>query len=169
MKKTYFVRRDDEGKIFDKGFVIEGSTKKDETEFMNAVNEYLTAIYGEDITYFDGIIRVHCNAKTKGIDLRVFKSVFNENYKAAKNYAAENKEEYIEPAAELVEAKEKPAKKIATYTAKNTKKKKQRRIVQINKALDLLGEKCTLYTAIHCLSYVQNKKHRNGYFMDYVA
>lgn len=56
--------------------------------------------------------------------------------------------------------------KKTVYIPKNTKKKKQRRIIQINKALNLLGEKCTLYTAIHCLSYVQETKHRNGYFIN---
>ena len=55
--------------------------------------------------------------------------------------------------------------KKTVYIPKNTKKKKQRRIIQINKALNLLGEKCSLYTAIHCLSYVQETKHRNGYFI----
>ena len=231
MKKTYFTCRDDEGKIFDRGFMIEGQDEKE----LQAVANYLEGIYPELVTFFDGVIKVHYVKNVLGVDVKTFKSVFNMYYADAKKaVAAENTEpaastekpltitrynegrgkhfdfvrvtggsvkEYrkartlarnnltcnsviegfdyidfygvtveavkraIEPAAELVEAKEKPAKKIATYTAKNTKKKKQRRIAQINKALDLLGDKCTLYTAIHCLSYVQNKKHRNGYFI----
>lgn len=98
MKKTYFTRRDDEGKIFDKGFCIEASNEKDAKK-MDAVAKYLENIYEENVTYFDGVIRVHCAADLRGIDLRLFKSMFNDDYKAAKNHAAEYKEETTEPAA----------------------------------------------------------------------
>ncbi|BAL85114.1 hypothetical protein SELR_pSRC300410 (plasmid) [Selenomonas ruminantium subsp. lactilytica TAM6421] len=96
MKKTYFVWRDDEGKIFDKGFSIEASAK-DDVATMEAVAKYFEALYDENVTYIDGVIRVHCGADIRGIDLRVFKAEFNENYKAAKNHVAEYKEEYTEP------------------------------------------------------------------------
>ena len=100
MKKTYFTRRDDEGKIFDKGFCIEASNEKDAKK-MDAVANYLENIYGENFTYIDGVIRVHCAADLRGIDLRVFKTMFNDDYKAAKKHAAEYKEETAEPAASI--------------------------------------------------------------------
>ena len=90
MKKTYFVWRDDEGKIFDKGFCIEASNEKDAKKMVSVAN-YLENIYGEYFTNVDGVIRVHCeNAATcRGADLRAFKAVFNEEYKLAKEFAAD--------------------------------------------------------------------------------
>ena len=150
MKLTYKVRRNNEGKIIEKYFAIENFTDQEKQRILQVFAENST---GRLLDTPDNKAMIIIYDKKKGT-LATFKDKIKELYNRAKTLQVN-----------IV----KPADKKQTYTAKNTKKRKQRRIIQINKALDLLGEKCTLYTAIHCLSYVQEKKHRNGYFMEYVA
>ena len=162
MKMTYKVERDENKKIFARGFLIENATV---TELDN-VAAMIETEYEKTIVY-DGKIYVPYSPDCETL------AQFKENVKRLYNDAKDEKKvnTAIKKQAEKWACQAVPVShtKKPVYIAKNTKKKKQRRIIQINKALDILGEKCTLYTAIHCLSYVKEKKHRNGYFMDYVA
>ena len=150
MKLTYKVRRNNEGKIIEKYFAIENFTDQEKQRILQVFANNGGGRLLDTHDYKAMIIAYDKNMES----LAAFKDRIKELYNMAKT---------------LQVITVKPADKKQIYTPKNTKKRKQRRIIQINKALDLLGEKCTLYTAIHCLSYVQEKRHRNGYFMEYVA
>lgn len=152
MKKTYFVKRDEDGGIIDKGFMIEPSAKDDKAT-MTTAYYYLMSIYDDETTFVDGVIRVHCN-NLHGVDLRVFKSLFNDDYKAMKNYAKTHKDLFADKNDEttnenrgIIEKDENgfsvycgPVWYVKEKLAVKPVKKVRRRNKQIKKALNLMGK-----------------------------
>ena len=140
----------------EKAFVINAKdNEKDKLKFVfNHIDGYTIDFVSDDSI----VIHLDTN-KAITPQKEDVKAMYANAKKAWKNKGKESQENKgVLPAVKHTDKK-------TVYIPKNTKKKKQRRIVQINKALNLLGEKCSLYTAIHCLSYVQETKHRNGYFI----